>query len=123
MLAGTGPIAPMAAIIMRSQPDPWVRDYLGSHEGEQPYGARKLNPSLTAVQVDNPPTLLRQPQPTQPDAPFPQSQRYRAQVTAVQPCLERCGVVDRGSARTATVFALAGYCASATSAGSKPTRC
>ena len=35
--------------------DPWTYDYLGDQSGAQPYGARQLNPQITAVPVNDPP--------------------------------------------------------------------
>ena len=43
-----------------AQPSPWVYDLLGAQEGTQPYGARKLAPQITAVQVNNPTPNLDQ---------------------------------------------------------------
>lgn len=50
-----GPVVIPASIVALHQPDPWVYRLPGAHEGEQPYGARKLNPSITAVPVNDPP--------------------------------------------------------------------
>lgn len=42
------------AIVQVWQPDPWLFHELGGREGQQPYGQRKLPPSITAVPVNSP---------------------------------------------------------------------
>jgi len=50
-----GPTVLKMELAWASQPDPWVYSYLGPMSGTQPYAPRKLNPSITAVAVNDPP--------------------------------------------------------------------
>lgn len=46
---------PLPGIVQAWQPDPWVFNLLGQDTGQQPYGAKQLPPSITAVPVNEPP--------------------------------------------------------------------
>jgi len=50
-----GPIAVIAEVVAIGQPNPWQYVFAGPVAGRQPYGPRQLNPSITAVPVNNPP--------------------------------------------------------------------
>lgn len=53
-----GPFALKAEIATIAQPNPWVYTFLGRG---QPFEPRKLNPSITAVRVDTPPSTYGGP--------------------------------------------------------------
>jgi hypothetical protein len=50
-----GPLIGIQELAYLAQPDPWVYTFKGTAHGRQPYGQNQLNPSITAVAVNNPP--------------------------------------------------------------------
>lgn len=46
-----------AEIYSLTQPDQWVYSYAGTPGGEQPYGARHLNPATPGMSIDKPPPV------------------------------------------------------------------